>query len=197
MIKEGFKIALSIGVGFGILFCFSFFIKGNDIRPVSNQALVISTVQKKSETTPANLYTVVRVIDGDTVVVDMNGKNVTVRLIGINTPETVDPRKKVECFGKEASEFLKNILTGKQVRLESDSTQRNIDKYGRLLRYVYLNDILVNEEIISSGYGFEYTYDVPYEFQAEFMSSESYARAGKLGLWSPVTCNGEVKTVGT
>ncbi len=138
-------------------------------------------------------YSVVRVIDGDTIVVNINGNDEKVRLIGVNTPETVDPRKPVQCFGREASNFVKNMLTGKTVRLDSDSTQSNRDKYGRLLRYVYLGDILVNEEIISSGYGYEYTYQIPYQFQKEFKASENYARDGNLGLWAKDTCNGQLK----
>src|SRR6185295_9348710 len=133
--------------------------------PTANKAQVVATQQP--EVVSDSTYPVSRVVDGDTIVVNIHGTDETIRLIGVNTPETVDPRKPVQCFGKEASNFVKNMLAGKSVRLESDSTQANRDKYGRLLRYAYLGDVLVNEEIISSGYGFEYSYDIPYQFQKE------------------------------
>src|SRR3990167_6162374 len=98
-------------------------------------------------------YPVVRVVDGDTLAVEMNGKSVKVRLIGLDTPETVDPRKPVQCFGKEASAKAKELLTGKSIRLEKDASQGEYDKYGRLLAY---------------GYGHEYTYNLPYKYQKEF-----------------------------
>lgn len=195
MVKEGLKIIGGVIVGFGILFSFAWFVNyvHVSVDSSSSQAQVIGAHNGSIYASSKDIYIVSRVVDGDTIVISKDGKNETVRLIGVNTPETVDPRKPVQCFGKEASDFLKKILAGKTVRLESDPSQENRDKYNRLLRYVYVDDILVNEEIISSGYGFEYTYDVPYEFQKEFISSEAYARAGKLGLWSPDTCNGELK----
>jgi len=114
-----------------------------------------------------DLYSVVKVVDGDTLSVSINGKTETIRLIGINTPETVDPRKPVECFGKEASNKAKELLSGKRVRLETDSTQGDRDKYGRLLRYVWLEyDIFFNKQMISDGYAYEYTYSKPYKYQS-------------------------------
>ncbi len=92
---------------------------------------------------PTNLgekYKVVKVIDGDTVDVLINGKTERLRLIGINTPETLDPRRPVECFGIEASNKAKELLTGKYVFLESDPSQGERDKYERLLRYVFLEN---------------------------------------------------------
>jgi micrococcal nuclease len=93
-----------------------------------------------SKSQPTGLYSVTKVVDGDTITVDLDGKATTLRLIGINTPETVDPRKPVECFGKEASDKAKTLFSGKQVRLEADPTQGELDKYQRLLRYVFLPD---------------------------------------------------------
>ncbi len=84
-----------------------------------------------------DLYSVVKVVDGDTVTLSHNDKKETVRLIGINTPETVDPRKPVECFGKEASAQAKALMTGKNVRIEKDASQGDYDKYERLLAYVF------------------------------------------------------------
>lgn len=81
-----------------------------------------------------------RVIDGDTVDVDLNGKIERIRLIGMNTPESVDPRRPVECFGKEASNRAKALLSGKTVYLETDDSQGTRDQYGRALRYIWLDN---------------------------------------------------------
>ena len=133
--------------------------------------------------------TVVRVVDGDTLVVMENGEEVTVRIIGINTPETVDPRRPVECFGEEASRAAKAMLTGEGVTLISDSTQGAVDKYGRALRYVALMDGTdVGLALISSGYAYEYTYDVPYARQSVYQAAEDVARTGGVGLWGEGGC---------
>lgn len=128
-----------------------------------------------------NFFLCTRVIDGDTIVVDVNGKEERVRLIGVDTPETVHPEKPVEYFGKEASEFTKRMIEGKKVRLEYDWQRR--DKYGRLLAYVYLEDgTFLNAEIIKQGYGFAYT-RFPFKYLEEFRQYEREARENKRGLW--------------
>jgi micrococcal nuclease len=135
---------------------------------------------------------VVKVVDGDTVDVNLDGQEVTLRLIGINTPETVDPRRPVECFGREASAKAKELLDGQTVRLESDPSQGERDKYDRLLRYVWLPDgRLFNLEMVAQGYAYEYTYETPYKYQAEFKQAEQAARDSQAGLWAPSTCAGE------
>ena len=127
---------------------------------------------------------VIQVVDGDTIRVLLDGKDETIRFIGIDTPETVDPRKPVQCFGKQASDFIKAKLTGKQVFLQNDITQTDRDKYQRLLRYVFLPDgTNVNLLLIQQGYAHEYTYDVPYQYQAEFKASQQDAVAHNRGLW--------------
>jgi Micrococcal nuclease (thermonuclease) homologs len=104
------------------------------------------------------LYSVVRFSDGDTITVDMNGKHETVRMIGVDTPETHHPNRPVQCYGPAASAYTKNLIGNQKVRLEADPTNQNRDRYGRLLRYVYLPDgRLVQAEIIKSGHGFAYT----------------------------------------
>lgn len=147
------------------------------------------------QNTPAqtsSLYQVTRVIDGDTIEVTINGTVEKVRLIGIDTPEVVDPRRPVQCFGIEASNHAKQILTGKQVMLVSDPTQSNRDKYGRLLRYVFLPDgTNFNKMMIEQGYAFEYTYHSnPYMYQSEFQQAQRDARENNRGLWASTTCNG-------
>jgi endonuclease YncB( thermonuclease family) len=141
-------------------------------------------------------YKVVKVVDGDTISVSMNGETVTVRLIGVDTPETVDPRKPVQCFGKEASDKAKEVLTGASVKLEQDETQGDKDIYNRLLRYVILEDgTNFDEMMIKEGYGHEYTYDTPYKYQKEFQEAENYARDNKKGLWADNVCAEDTETI--
>ena len=142
-----------------------------------------------SATATSTLYAVLKVVDGDTISIDMNGKKETVRLIGINTPETVDPRRPVECFGKEASNKAREILTGKRVRIETDASQSDRDKYGRLLGYVIREDgLFFNKYMIAEGYAYEYTYHVPYMYQREFKEAQRSAQANEKGLWAPGVC---------
>lgn len=82
-------------------------------------------------------YKILKVVDGDTLTLDVNGRSIVIRLIGVNTPETVDPRKLVECFGKEASQRAHELLDGKRVYIEKDSSQGEYDKYNRTLAYVF------------------------------------------------------------
>jgi micrococcal nuclease len=138
---------------------------------------------------------VVRDIDGDTIVVLSDGATTTVRLIGVDTPETVDPRKPVECFGHEASAETKKLVEGQSVRLELDPSQGQFDKYGRTLAYVYLPDgTNLDEFLIAQGFGHEYTYKTAYEYQKGFKAAQAEAQKEQLGLWSPATCNGNTGT---
>ena len=163
-----------------------------DPLPPSQAADVGAAVNANSTPPlPANTYPVLKVIDGDTISIMKDGKAVTLRLIGLDTPETVDPRKPVQCFGKAASDKAKELLAGKTVRLEFDSSQGLLDKYGRTLAYVFLPpqpnvpaEILFNEYMIAEGYGHEYTYNLPYKYQKEFKAAEARAREEKKGLWA-------------
>src|SRR5580765_8258390 len=117
-----------------------------------------SSALKQAEISQPGLYRVTEFVDGDTVKVNMNGNSETVRFIGVDTPETHDPRKAVQCFGQAAAAFTKQTIGANSVRLTADPTNTNRDRYNRLLRYVYLpNGTLVNAEIIKQGYGFAYT----------------------------------------
>jgi len=132
-------------------------------------------------------YHVTHVADGDTIDVDMNGKTETIRLIGVDTPESVKPNSPVQCYGHEASDFTKQHLSGQSVRLEADPTGDNRDRYNRLLRYVYLQDgTLWNQKLIDQGYGFAY---LSFQFtkQADFAASQAKAQDAKLGLWATCT----------
>ena len=135
-------------------------------------------------------YKVVSIVDGDTIKVSINGTTETLRIIGLDTPETVDPRKPVQCFGKEASNKAKELLSGKTVVLEADSTQGERDKYQRLLRYVFINGTDYGQYMIANGYAHEYTYNLPYKYQTEYKNAQKTAETNKLGFWSPSACNG-------
>lgn len=138
---------------------------------------------KKAQTSQPGLYHVTEFVDGDTIKVDMNGKTETVRFIGVDTPETHDPRKAVQCFGQAAAAYTKRFIGNSSVRLEADPTNTNRDRYSRLLRYVYLPDgRLVQAEIIKQGYGFAYT-AFPFEKMDEFRVYEKEAREANRGLW--------------
>ncbi|HEY4488529.1 MAG TPA: thermonuclease family protein [Candidatus Paceibacterota bacterium] len=142
----------------------------------------------------AKWYPLVRVIDGDTFISLIDGEEVRVRLIGIDTPETVDPREPAQCFGAEATVAAINILEGQLVRLETDPSQDTYDAYGRLLAYAYVpaspvrSDIMVNEYLIREGFGHEYTLSVPYRYQQRFREAQAEARARERGLWADGAC---------
>jgi micrococcal nuclease len=137
-------------------------------------------------------YRVQEVVDGDTLKILINDQEETIRLIGIDTPETKDPRKPVQCFGKEASNAAKTLLEGKVVTLEMDPSQGERDKYNRLLAYIILpNGENFNKKMITEGYAHEYTYDIPYKYQKEFKEAEAIAKATTAGLWNPGTCDGD------
>lgn len=125
------------------------------------------------------IYAVARVVDGDTVVLRDVG---TVRLIGVDTPETQDPREPVQHFGVEAADFLRRLVVGREVRIEYDD--QRTDKYRRTLGYLYLEDgTFVNREIIRQGYGHAYlTY--PFRFAEDFRQAEREARETARGLWA-------------
>lgn len=135
-------------------------------------------------------YKVVRDVDGDTIDVSIEGKTETVRLIGVDTPETHDPRKPVQCFGVAAANYTRGLVEGKSVRLVADPQDNNRDKYHRLLRYVYLPDgSLLNAKLIQDGYGFAYVV-FPFSKLDEFRSYEQAARDQNKGLWAGCNIDG-------
>ena len=135
-------------------------------------------------------YRVTYIADGDTIHIDLNGEEVSVRFIGVDTPETVHPSRPQECFGTEASNYIRNLLNGKSVLIETDQSQDLWDSYGRLLAYVYVDGKMVNYSLIYDGYAYEYTYNMPYGYQSEFKKAQSFASENNRGLWSPSTCGG-------
>lgn len=132
-------------------------------------------------------YRVMQVYDGDTISLLKDGERVSVRLIGIDSPEVDTPYTKAECFGSEASAHAKTLLDGQMVRIETDPTQDMYDVYQRLLAYVYLQDgTFVNEHLVAEGFAREYTFKEPYVHQALFKTDEAAAKDAKKGLWG--TC---------
>lgn len=132
--------------------------------------------------------TVDRVVDGDTVIVNIESPPIVlnsqerVRLIGVDTPETVHPTKQVELFGKEASTFAKRTLEDQTIFLAFDWDLR--DKYGRVLAYIYLNNgLCYNALLIQNGYGFAYL-NYPFQFMDEFSSYQKEAQRFSKGLWA-------------
>jgi micrococcal nuclease len=141
--------------------------------------------------------TVSRSVDGDTIHVRARGFETTVRLIGIDTPETRAPGTPVQCFGRASSDRTARILApGTAVRLETDPTQDVRDRYGRLLAYVYKTGKAgaagsVNYALVSTGYAKVYVYGgSPFRYAAPFQRAQSRARSGGLGLWGP-PCRGD------
>jgi micrococcal nuclease len=172
------------------------------IEQETNNELVIDIEnQNNSNESPLpgdkeKYYPIDRVVDGDTIRVLIDNLSVVVRLIGVDTPESVHPTKQVECFGLEASSIAKEKLAGQKVALEIDPTQGDKDKYGRLLRYVLLLDGQnFNKWLIAEGYAYEYTYQLPYKYQKEFKDAQISAQQNLLGLWAPGACDPSHKII--
>jgi micrococcal nuclease len=127
---------------------------------------------------------VVRVVDGDTIVVVRGGAQERVRYIGVDTPETVKPRTPVQCFGKKASAFNHRLVEGRSVRLVADAEER--DRYGRLLAYVYRADdgLFVNAELVRRGFATTLTIPPNVRYAERFRALAAEARRAGRGLWS-------------
>ncbi len=140
---------------------------------------------------------VTRVVDGDTVHIRARGFDTVVRLIGIDTPETVHPSKPMQCWGPQASARAKRLMpVGARVRVMSDPTQDARDRYGRFLGYVYTGGrrgaASVNRALVAAGAAKVYIYGgTPFRHARAFTKAQSTARAKKNGLWGP-PCNGKV-----
>ena len=149
-----------------------------------------------TETTTEQIFKVIRVIDGDTIEISAIGGPASggeggqrVRYIGIDTPETVDPRETVQCFGQEAASKNKELVEGKNVTLEKDVSET--DKYGRLLRYVYIEGVMVNDLLVRQGYATSSSYPPDIKYQNQLLQAQQEAEQNKLGLWS--ACNSSYK----
>lgn len=181
----------SLAVGFSLGFFFSSKIKEANVTNVpSPSPAVIAESTVKAQAIPATpvgqdkqTVKVSRVIDGDTVEIAGGQK---IRYIGIDTPETVDPRTTPQCFGREASEKNREMVEGKALRVEKDISET--DKYGRLLRYVYLpvdnGEIFINDYLVRNGYAHASSYPPDIKYQDQLASAQQEAQSENRGLWS-------------
>ena len=136
----------------------------------------------------ANVVLVTRVVDGDTIEVDYKGSTVDIRLIGIDTPETVHPSEPVECFGPAASRFTTTSLTGETVRLEFDVERR--DYYGRMLSYVWDEGKLFNNTLVQRGFATVSTYPPNVKYVDRFTAAQNQAEGAGRGLWEGCPARG-------
>ena len=147
---------------------------------INNTSIADNNADTSSIST--KLYKVIRVVDGDTIVIDYNGTEEKVRLIGVDTPESVHPdEEKNTEFGEKASEFSKNYLENKEITLEFDVQER--DQYGRLLAYVYLDNVMYNKTLLQEGYAKIATYPPNVKYVDDFTAIQEEARNNKKGLW--------------
>lgn len=134
--------------------------------------------------TDSEIATVTKVIDGDTVQLSDGRK---LRYIGVDTPETVDPRRRVGCYGKQASEKNRELVLGKEIIMKKDIS--DTDKFGRLLRYVYVGEVMINQLLISEGFGKAKSYPPDIKYQQQFREAEKQAREQGRGLWGEACAN--------
>jgi micrococcal nuclease len=150
-----------------------------------------------SSALPGTAASVSRVVDGDTLKARIAGRTETVRVIGLDTPESVKPGTPVECYALLATGEAKRLLpVGASIRLESDPTQAARDQHGRLLAHVWLADgTRYADRMIRGGFGIHYVYGgVPSIHAGPFAAAEDAARTAHSGLWSPATCAGNAHT---
>lgn len=152
-------------------------------RGESSQPSVLAPAEVATSTAAADAetYAVTRVIDGDTIEVEIGGARKTVRYIGVDAPETVHPSQPVGCFGAEASARNRQLVEGKRVALEKDVSET--DRYGRLLRYVSVGGVSVNLALVAEGYASASSYPPDVARDAAFREAERQARESRLGLW--------------
>lgn len=186
----------NIGLAFGGLMFASFILFGvtSDSTPPDKESELVSSeeiiekveksqtlgeITEEIEAPKQDLIKVTRVIDGDTIEIEGGQK---IRYIGIDTPETVHPNEPVGCYGKEASDKNTGLVLNKEVRLEKDVSET--DKYGRLLRYVWIEDLMVNEYLVREGFAVSSSYPPDIKYQERFVEAQRKAREKGKGLWS-------------
>lgn len=172
-----------------------FFILGGIFWPKASIKTAVYSSPKvegtQSSSTPliapaGDLVKVTKVIDGDTIVLETGE---TVRYIGIDAPET-----RGDCFAAESTNKNKELVLGKKVRLEKDVSET--DRYKRLLRYIYVDNIFINDYLVRQGYAKVATYPPDVKYQNQFLEAEKYARENKLGLWSKCAVSPKDKDCG-
>ena len=151
----------------------------------STQSGWLKSPVKVTDSVQPGFYRVDHYVDGDTITVRMNGAIETVRFIGVDTPETHRPNTPVQCYGPVAAAYTQSRISSNsgQVRLQADKLDTNRDRYGRLLRYIYLADgTLLDEELVQKGYGFAYL-GFPFEKSDQFAADQTRAQSTQVGLW--------------
>lgn len=156
--------------------------KNVPIQPPDRGDLVVATSSSRISSA-----LVTEVIDGDTIRLKTGE---TVRYIGIDTPETKHPHKPVECFGKEATQKNIELVLGRNVRLIKDVS--DVDKYGRLLRYVYVGDVFINKELVRQGYAYATAFPPDIAQQAVLDAAQKDAQREVLGLWDKSICSPDI-----
>lgn len=180
----GAAVLLALAVVLGSL--------ANDTPPAqsTNQTPTTAAAANTSSPLTATHAKVTSVVDGDTVELEGGAR---VRIVGIDTPETVDPRKPVQCFGVEASKRMRELVEGKTVALETDTQGDTVDKYGRALRYLSLDGADVGAKMIGDGYAYAYT-EFPHSRNETYVFLEGLAKNAKRGLWADDACAGDPNT---
>ncbi len=149
------------------------FLVGCEVIPSRSQDP--TPARSRGSTTPAYQTQVLRIVDGDTIIVEIEGKEESVRIIGIDAPE------KDECYFEEASENLTEFISNKEITLESKPSE-NRDDYGRLLRYVFVDETDIGAELIKEGFARNYSW-FPHPKRSEYSAFESEAKNNGIGLW--------------
>jgi len=156
---------------------------------------LVESVEKQSmhaesnySNTDKNTYPILYTFDGDTYSVKVNEKKEKIRVLGIDTPEKKGGFRPEGCFGDHASDYAKEQLQNKKVGLLKPSTYENTDKYGRLLRYVFLDGQDFGAHLISEGYAFSYK-KFPHPRRAHYNALEKEAQKNKKGMWNPDNCD--------
>jgi micrococcal nuclease len=127
-------------------------------------------------------------VDGDTLIATRSGERIRVRLLGIDTPESVHPSRPVECFGPEASVFAKEILDNQSIALEFDPNQPRQDRFDRTLAYIWFEESpgtwsMFNLQALEEGFAERYRDTDNLLWEAELASAERSARSADAGLW--------------
>lgn len=161
-----------------------FFNKNSPLPKVANVPTNIPTSTSCRGQACLTQVKVIRVIDGDTI--EIEGK-LKVRYIGINTPELHDPRRPIQCFGQISADENRRLVEGKEILIQKDVSE--VDKYKRLLRYVWIGDIFINDYLIRQGFAQVSTYPPDLKYQQQFLEAQIEAKENNRGLWKECPAN--------
>jgi endonuclease YncB( thermonuclease family) len=190
--KKFVAVLLSIIIGLSLILAFLIYLLFGELSSkIDLSDLVQISKQFENDDPKAEInkalesYSVVKVVDGDTVHIERDGELLKIRMIGIDAPEV----RERECFANESTNKLKEMIGENNVYIELDETQGEFDRYNRTLAYIFLSDQTnLNLEMIRQGYAHEYTYNKPYKYQSEFKQAQREARENERGLWGEGVC---------